>query len=135
MAAPAREDGGRSRETSERGMEAYARHARRPCGSGPRQRIFSGELILLSLPAAVTMAVPPPAVTVVMVMTVTMPMIVVVSLCAGIDRVSRFAKWGYWRRDGAGCCRKSQTGGTECCQDIRPHVLLPDRCSRGFCSS
>jgi hypothetical protein len=58
------------------------------------------------------MAVPPPAVTVVMVMTVTMPMIVVVSLCAGIDRVSRFAKWGYWRRDGAGCCRKSQTAKT-----------------------
>src|SRR6478736_5285296 len=102
MAAPAREDGGRSREASERGMETYPRHARRPCGSGPRQRIFSGELILLSFPPAVT---------------VTMPMIVVVSLCARIDRVSRFAKWGYWRRDGAGCCRKSQTGGTECCQD------------------
>jgi len=45
------------------------------------------------------MAVPPPAVTVVMVMTVTMPMIVVMSLCAGIDRVGGFAEWGYWRRD------------------------------------
>src|SRR5262245_16824644 len=111
-------------------MEAYTRHARGPCCSGPRQLIFNGELILRSLPAAVTISVPPPAVTVVMIMTVTMPMIVVMSLGAGIDRVGRFAEWGYWRRDGAGCCRKSQTGGTECRQNIRPHVFLPD--SRGW---
>src|SRR5215510_8709179 len=128
MAAPAREDDGRPVETSERGMEAYPRHARGPCGSGPRQRIVNDELIVLSLPAAVTIAMPPPAVTVMMVMTVTMPMIVVISLRAGIDRVDRFAEWGYWRRNGGGCCRKSQTSGTECRHDIRPHVLLPDSC-------
>src|SRR6478736_2235213 len=72
------------------------------------------------------MAVPPPAVTVVMVMTVTMPMIVVMSLCAGIDRVGGFAEWSYWRRDGARCCRKSQHGGVVARRG-RKNETVPDR--------
>src|SRR5262249_16500416 len=50
MAAPRREDDGRPGEASEWGMEAYVRHARGPCGFGPRQRVFDYELNLLRSP-------------------------------------------------------------------------------------
>jgi hypothetical protein len=70
----------------------------------------------------------PPAVTMVMMITMVMPMVVVVSRRSGIDRIGSFAEWGYWSRDGARYCRKSQTGDAKCRQDNRPHVLLPDSC-------